>query len=282
VLWAGAGHAAAAQLPSLPPVELVRRAVHNELQAGESSPYLFRSRKQTPNGSQTRLYAQTREAVAGMTIAWNDKPLTPEQRQAEVARLQRFIADPEELRKKQRQEKENSDRVNRILKALPDAFLYEYDGTEPGRPGVGRAGREVVRLKFRPNPQYDPPSRVEQVLPGMQGLMLIDAKHERLALIDGTLFKDVGFGWGLLGHLDRGGRVVLEQAPVGNGDWRITRTRLHLTGKVLLFKNIKVDFTEVFTDFQRVADDLTFAQGMDLLKKQERLLAETLKQQGNP
>ncbi len=38
----------------------------------------------------------------------------------------------------------------------------------------------------------------------MQGYVLVDAVHYRIASIDGTLFKTVGFGWGILGHLDRG------------------------------------------------------------------------------
>ena len=33
----------------------------------------------------------------------------------------------------------------------------------------------------------------------MQGHILIDAKLNRIALIDGTLQKDVSFGWGILG-----------------------------------------------------------------------------------
>ena len=33
-----------------------------------------------------------------------------------------------------------------------------------------------MRLKFRPNPNYDPPTRVEQVLTGMQGVVLVDPR----------------------------------------------------------------------------------------------------------
>ncbi len=261
--------------PAIPAGELVRRAVSHELKAADDPPaYMFRSRKQTPRGSLTRLYVQTTQAMVGLSIAADDKPLTAEQRQAEEARLQRLVNNEEELRKKRRQEQENADRVRRIIKALPDAFLYEYDGLENARPGVGHNGDPLTRLKFRPNPDYDPPSRVEQVLTGMRGTVLVDAKRERLAQIDGTLFKDVSFGWGILGHLDKGSEVIVEQANVGNGDWQITRLRLRVTGKVLLFKGINIDSTEVYSDFHRVSNKLTFGEGLELARKQERLLAE--------
>jgi hypothetical protein len=261
--------------PAIPAGELVRRAVVHELKsADDSKAYMFRSRKQTPKGSLTRLYVQTTQAMVGLSIAADDKPLTTEQRQAEEARLQRLVDNDEELRKKRHQEQENADRVRRIIKALPDAFLYEYDGLENARQGVGRNSDLLTRLKFRPNPDYDPPSRVEQVLTAMQGVVLIDAKREHLAQIDGTLFKDVGFGWGILGHLDRGSQVIIEQANVGDGDWQITRLRLRVTGKVLLFKGINIDSTEVYSNFQKISNKLTFGEGLELAKKQEKLLAE--------
>ena len=88
---------------------------------------------------------------------------------------------------------------------MPSAFIYEYAGIETGQPGIGKPGDELVRLTFRPNLKYDPPTRIEQVLTGMRGYVLIDANRNRLAKIDGVLYKDVSFGWGILGHLDRGG-----------------------------------------------------------------------------
>src|SRR5438445_6073660 len=112
--------------------------------------------------------------MAGMLVAIHDHPLTPEQRQAESARLERFMNDPAELKKKAKQEKEDADRVLKIMKALPDAFLYERDGTELGTEGVGKAGDELVRLKFRPNPGYNPQSREQQVINALQSSNIID------------------------------------------------------------------------------------------------------------
>jgi len=262
--------------PGVQPVELIRRAVENEIKSNdEPAKYMFRQRKETPEGSQTRLLVETREAMAGMVIAYNDRPLNPEQRQGEYGRIQRFIDNPAELDRKRQKEKEDSDRVQSILKALPDAFLYEYDGTETSRPGVGKPGDELLRLKFRPNPKYDPPTRVEQVLTGMEGVVLVDAQKLHIARIDGTLFKDVAFGWGILGHLDRGGHFQVDQTDVDANHWSISRMVLAFTGKILMLKNLNIKSTAIYSDFQSVPANLSFAQGVDLLKKQLAMVGES-------
>ena len=261
--------------PGVQPVELIRRAVENEIKSNDQpAKYMFRQRKETPEGSQTRLLVETREAMAGMVIAYNDRPLNPEQRQGEYGRIQRFIDNPAELDRKRQKEKEDSDRVQSILKALPDAFLYEYDGTETSRPGVGKPGDELLRLKFRPNPKYDPPTRVEQVLTGMEGVVLVDAQKLHIARIDGTLFKDVAFGWGILGHLDRGGHFQVDQTDVDANHWSISRMVLAFTGKILMLKNLNIKSTAIYSDFQSVPANLSFAQGVDLLKKQLAMVGE--------
>jgi len=266
----------AAQTPELPPAELVRQTVNNEIKASQNdaSRHMFVSRKEGNHGSQTKLYCETRDAMAGMAIAYDDKPLTAQQRAAEEARLDGLVNDPAELAKKRQREKEDTERMSRIMRAMPDAFLYEYAGTETGKAGVGKAGEELVRLRFRPNPKYDPPSHVEQVLAGMQGDLLIDANRHRIARINGTLYKEVGFGWGILGHLDKGGHFLVEQGDVGDGTWDIARMSLAFTGRVLLFKRLDFKSNEVLSDFRSVPQGLSFAQGVELLKKQEATLAE--------
>jgi len=49
---------------------------------------------------------------------------------------------------------------------------------------------------------------------------------------------------------------------------------LSFTGKILFFKGINIKSSEVYSDFRHVPPNLTFAQGLELLKKQEAMLAE--------
>jgi hypothetical protein len=257
--------------------ELVRATVQNEITASKqtSIKHMFCSRKTGGKEAQTHLYVETTQAMAGMLVARDSHPLTAAQRQAEISRLNMLATTPDALRRKRAHEKDDADHSVRILKALPDAFRYEYDGAEAGTPEVGGAGAHLVRLKFTPNPSYAPPSRIEQVLSGMQGYLLIDADQRRIAEINGTLFREVSFGWGIIGRLNKGGRFRVEQADIGDGAWEITEMNLNVTGKVLIFKTLNFFTQEVFSDFQRVPDDTSFAQGVELLKTAEQKLAQS-------
>jgi hypothetical protein len=252
------------------PAEIVRRAVHNEIATNQNAGMHFRFKddKRTPQLSQTKLMVETSDATAGLLVLQNGRPLSPQQRHEEEARLAAYIRSPQELRKKKRQEKEDAEHTERILGALPDAFLYEPDGTEPSREGLGGPGDELLRLKFRPNPNYNPPTHVEQVLTGMRGDLLIDTTQNRIAEMNGTLLKEVEFGWGILGHLDPGGRFLVQQSDVGDHQWEVTHMELSFTGKVLFVKKIAIHSNDTFSDFRSVPRNLTFAQGVDLLKKE--------------
>lgn len=267
------------KVPEISAGELVRLAVSNEVAAavGPKALHLFRSRRQTPKGSQTRLYVETDEALAVMMIAIDDQPLTLEQQQAESGRLGWLVGNPDQLRKKHAREKEDEERTMRILKALPEAFHYEYDGTEIGTAGTGVAGEPVARIKFLPNPSYAPPTRVEQVLAGFQGEMFVDTRLRRIVKVEGTLYRDVNFGWGILGRLDKGGHFLVRQGDLilGNGDWGITEMDVNISGKILLVKSLSMTSDEVLSDFRIAGKNLTFAQGFKMLKAEHERLANS-------
>ena len=255
---------------NIAPAEIVRRAVHNEVACNQSGGmhFRFKDEKRMPQLSQTKLMVETSDATAGLLVMQNGHPLTPQQRRDEEAKLANYLQSPQELHRKKKQEKEDAEHTEKILSALPDAFLYEPDGTAPSHEGLGASGDELLRLKFHPNPNYNPPSHVEQVLTGMSGDLLIDTKQNRIAEINGTLLKEVGFGWGILGHLDPGGRFLVQQADVGDDHWEVTHMQLSFTGKVLFVKKIAIHSNDTFSDFHPVPGNLTFAQGVELLEKE--------------
>jgi len=49
---------------------------------------------------------------------------------------------------------------------------------------------------------------------------------------------------------------------------------LAFTGKILLLKSIDIKSTEIYGDFHPVPPDLTFAQGIELLKQQQAAIAQ--------
>jgi hypothetical protein len=262
------GHAQ--QRPQVNPNDLVRRAAANEIKANDSHVYfMFKDRTEEKGHSVTKEVIQTPQGGLLRTIAINDKPLTAEQRAKDDQKLQKFANDPEARRKRREATKEEDQRDSLMLTSLPDTFLYRYMGEQ-----AGPDGNPLVHLTFKPNPKFSPPNHETMVYQGMEGDMLIDPKAARIAKIDGTLFKDVDFGWGILGRLYKGGKFLIEQRDVGSGHWETTRESLQFTGKILLVKSLTISSTETTYDFRPVPTNITTAQALELLYKSDEVVAE--------
>src|SRR5271157_1219337 len=260
----------AQQKPDMDPQELVRRAAKNEIKANDIHQYfIYRNRVESKNRSVTREELETPQGGLSSTIAINGQPLTPEQRAKDNQKLAKFANDPDARRKQQESSREEDKRDALMLTSLPDAFLYTYAGTERGP-----NGNDIVRLTFKPNPNFNPPNHETRVYQGMAGDVLIDQKAMRIARIDGTLFKDVDFGWGILGKLYKGGKFFIEQRDVGGGRWETVRETLEFHGKILMIKPLTIWSTETATDFRPVPSNLTTAQALELLHKSDETVAE--------
>ncbi len=227
--------------------ELVKRAVDKELQdAGHDLHFMYRLNKKTPERTETRECLETDEGTLSRVLAINQTPLTAEQQQAEAQRLEKYLSEPDKWTRRQKTQKEDSDRVHKMVAALPQAFNYTYAGED-----TSPDGRAVVRLSFQPNPSWVPPTRELRAYTGMQGIMLVDNKAGRLVRMDAKLFRDVEFGWGILGKLYKGGSFEIEQQPIGNDRWETTRTVLDFDGKALMVKSIHLKVTDTLGDFRR-------------------------------
>lgn len=249
--------------------ELVRKVIARELADGEKPrAYIYRLRREAAEGSWTRDILDTRDGLVSRLVGSNDRPPTAEERAKDDRHLEKLLANPEEQRKRKQRQKEDAEQVRKLLRALPDAFLFEQDGTEPGPRG------ELARLKFRPNPDFHPPSRETIIYKGMEGTMVVEPRDLRLVRIDSSLVESVTLGWGLLARLNKGGRFTMEQSLLPDGEWETTRMTLDFTGKAFLFKTIRIKQKQTITDFRPAPANLSLAEGIELLKKQNTAVAE--------
>lgn len=261
----------AQQKTDIDPIALVRRAAKNEIKAADVEQYyMFKDSTQFKDHSVVKEIVRTRQGGLSTTLLLDGKPLTADQRQKEDAKLAKFANDPEARRKRHDSNKADDQRADLMLTSLPDAFLYTYAGTDRGP-----NGEELVHLKFTPNPKFEPPNHETAVYQGMQGDMIIDQRAARIAKIDGTLFKDVDFGWGILGRLDKGGKFRIIQKDIGGGHWEEVEETLQFEGKILLVKSLTIWSTETMYDFQPISSDLTTAQALDLLHKSADVVAQS-------
>ncbi len=255
-----AGAASTQQVQETSANDLVRRVVANELRAQDEdhSHWMYRLETKDRGKTEIRGIIETRDGDLSRLLCVNDLPLSEDEQRKEDQRIQKLASHASQQQKLQQARNEDGDEARRLLTMLPDALLYSY------RESRG----DLVRLDFRPNPAFRPPSREAHVFHEMGGEIWVDAKQDRLVKISGRLIHDVRFAGGLLGHLDQGGRFEVMQSEVAPGHWEMTLLDVNMKGRVLLLKTIGVQRRERRSDFRRVPDNLTLAQAADILRRQ--------------
>ena len=242
------------------PVALVRRASENELHSSNGNhPYRYELHKIDDNKITTKEIVETKDGDVARLIAVNDKPLDADAQKAEIDRLNNLAAHPELQAHRHKKEQEDSNRANEMIRLLPDAFLYKYEGMVAGPNGP------CYRLSFRPNPNFTPPDREAEVYAGMAGELWIDKGQERMVKLDAHLIADVEFGWGILGRLYKGGSILVQQADVGEHHWETTHMKLSLTGKALLIKPLSFQTTEDASHFEPVPPEMGYQGAIKML-----------------
>lgn len=240
--------------------ELVRKVVANELKVQHEGHdrWMYRLAKEESGKKQVQEILETNNGSLSRLLSVDGHPLDAKQQQKEDQRMQKLVSHPDEQRKLQQASNKNAEQGVRLFKILPDVFVFAY---------ASRQG-DLVTLAFKPNPNFRPPSPEARVFHGMQGEITVDVRQERLAAINGHLMEDVKFGGGLLGHLDKGGKVEVRQAEVAPGHWEMTDLVVDMKGKALIFKTISVQQIENHSDYHQVPDDLTLAEATGLLDRQ--------------
>jgi len=232
------------------------------------APVRFLLYKEDEKGSTTKEVVQTRDGSVARLIAINGRPLTAEQENAEAARLQRLLDQPDLQERRRKREKDDAERAQKIIHVMPEAFLYTYEGIVPGPNGP------AVRLSFKPKPGFDPPDQETKVAVGIQGELWIDQAQQRMVRLDAHLFEDVDFGWGILGRLYKGGSILIENADVGNHNWQLQRMKLDLTGKALMLKTLTFRVTENGTGYESVPREMSYKDGIRLLQSKAPITGE--------
>ena len=243
--------------------ELIRQALATELQATQdtSHPMRFLLRKASPRLTTTKEIVETRDGDVARLLSISDQPLNNASEQQEQARLDGLLADPERQRHRKQSEDDDTARAMKIIRALPDAFLYDYAGATEGPAGT------VEKFNFRPNPSFAPPNLESQILTVMSGTITIDPVEKRVVRLEGHLEQDINFGWGILGRLNKGGWIAMDQADVGDGHWHLVQFQMVMSGRVL-FKNKTFDTVEVESRFAPVPVNLDYRKAIQMLREQ--------------
>lgn len=230
-------------------IALIQRSCEHELQELENpKPYRYQERLDWNWGSETRSVIETREGRADRIVLFNGEPLSPAQQEKQEHRLEKLLSDHDAVKDELKDQKSETQRRIRIVKAFPKAFFFDFAGAEKG----------LLRFDFRPDPEFSPKDRETQMYRGMEGSVWIEPAQERIVRIEGILVKDVNFGWGIVGHLNKGGIYEIAQTQLSPGKWRITMLDVDLKGKTFLVNSFRFKRKEINSRFHPVSSEMTF------------------------
>jgi hypothetical protein len=240
---------------SLTAGEMVSVVVANELTDREQwRKWICTIEKRNGKQSLTELQVETKYGPLYRLLLVDGAALDASQRKQDDARIGRLVKDPRPLQKLKQAQTEDELKLQKLMSLMPRAFVYDYDGVE----------ENLLRIKFRPNPDYDPPDYEARIVHSMAGTILVDTQRKRLARVAGHLVTRVEFGYGLLGRIDSG-TLELERVEVGPQLWKTAFVNIHFSGRVALFKTIGREQYERRSDFQVVSSDLSLTEAQDLL-----------------
>ncbi len=237
--------------------QLLKKVVDNELAAdkNDNSLWMYTSVMRKPGSSAKEIFVETNHGILTRRIAEDGKPLDKEQQQQQIDHLHDVVQDPADAEKTASDQQNDANQAEDMLRLLPQALLASY----------GKRRGDLQALNIKPNPNFQPSTHEAKVFQAMSGVIWVDTKEDRLAEIDGHLGHRVDFGWGILGHLDRGGRFHVVQHEVAPGHWEIVRLQVDMRGKALFFKSISVQQNETRTDYKILPQNITLAQAANML-----------------
>jgi hypothetical protein len=235
----------------------VKEVVANELtdRAGQSS-WMYHVDKIVEQQTLSELEVETKDGPVYRLLAINDAPLDSAQREQETARLNRLVRDPGQQLAVKKQFDTDERQLENMVRLLPSAFVYQYDGREGA----------YLRLNFLPDPAFVPPTQETKALQSMAGTMLVDPEQKRLARLSAHLIENVNFGFGVLGHIAKGGTFEIERTQVSSSNWKTHLIDVHVNGRMLLFKTISKQQHETRSGFQLVSKDLDLRRAEELLR----------------
>lgn len=250
-------HACYAQMAAEPTQKLINDVAYNELQDRErDSFWSYDVDQKIGQNSFAKRQVETKEGPIFRILAENGKPLTDAENKKDQERLQHLVDNPSALTKNREDHEQDEERLQRLVKLMPDAFLYEPDGPPSG---------DLVIFRFQPNPAFNPPTYEARIFHGMAGTIEINRRLKRFVAMHGTVIDRIDFGFGLLGYVDKGGRFEIHREQVNASHWKTDLVDVHVAGRVILFKSVSKDHHEVRSDFQPVPTDISVSEAKRLL-----------------
>lgn len=180
--------------------------------AGDANPILDRVYRVYPTGTGT----------VKLVLAESSAQVTPEKYREELRELEQALVwalDPDEPRQQARVEKwkKRTAERYRAVEAFRDGYEITWLGTE--RLENSSAPGPLDKLLLDPKPNAASGSIATELLAASRLTLWVEPESGAVVRLDAELVRDLLFGGGLLGKINKGGRVHIEQTEVAPGIW---------------------------------------------------------------
>lgn len=197
-------------------------------------------------------------------VSRNGKPLPPsevekhdrehDKKAAEHARkLQQEGQD--EKRAREAREAEERRKEDALIDEIFRMYRIEMAGREPW------SGHDTIALTFSARPEYRPKSREAKLLSKIAGKAWFDEKSCELVRIESELVDNISLGLGILAKFNKGARVLFERRLVNDEIWLPAYAQFSGTGRLLLFKALRLEVTTEFSDYRKYTVETISRQG---------------------
>jgi hypothetical protein len=241
----------------------IREAVRLDYQTQADYTYLERRRdvKISRLGKVTigplRTFQVQPSPISGQTykrlIAVDDKPLSSEElatRDAEhAADLKEAQARQARETPSQRAERlERAAREQREREAILDDAFKAFEATVERREMVDGVPVLVARMR----PRKDPPvtTREGRWMSHFEGYLWVAEADAQIVKVDMRATSDVTIGWGVVGRIHKGSRVLFVRRRVDTV-WLPAETTYEATGRTLIFRPFQFNLTTTYSDYRR-------------------------------
>jgi hypothetical protein len=253
-------------LPTVPSAELARRireGVRLDYQIQADYTYVERRRdvRISKLGKVTigpvRTFQVMPSPVSGQTykrlIAVDDKPLPPEElarRDAEHANelKEAQARQARETPAERRARLEAAASEQREREAILDDAFKTFEATIERREIVDGVPVLVARMSPRPDPPVT--TREGRWMPHFEGHLWLAEADYQIVRIDMRANSDVTIGWGVVGRIHKGSRVLYVRRRIDNA-WLPAETTYEASGRTLIFRPFQFSVTATYSDYRR-------------------------------
>ena len=111
------------------------------------------------------------------------------------------------------------------------------------------AGQPAIVVRFEPKPDQDPQSREARIAYAFAGTAWVHEHEYEVMKLEAVAVDDVSFGWGMIGRLNEGMKVLITRMRLPDGTWVPERSHFVGNGRALMLRKVTIDDLREYSDY---------------------------------